>query len=154
MRTVETKINGRSVELYYSTRAMVKISERCGGDISKLGEYLNADDAAIYNADGEKTANTAKQLERLALVFGDLANGAVIKRNADIALGLETGEKVMLFPDGYFVDVIAPAEIGEISTKIFEVMAVGSEFELPDGVKVEEMDADLKEINETKQKKD
>lgn len=139
MKSTIIAVGGRDVELFFSTRAMINISDRCGGDISDLGGWLTE-------------GGTTDKMSKIGIVISDLANGAIIKHNADIALGLEDGQKRPLYPDNYFIDVLNPGEFMEYKEKIFEALGMGYTFEIPDGITIEEKDADLAEIEAEKQK--
>ena len=73
-------LNGREIELLFSVKATIAISERCDGDIANISEIM--------------AKNTTNQnLELMCGILCDLANGAVTAHNANITLGLEEGEK-------------------------------------------------------------
>lgn len=139
MNNTSIKIGQREIELYFSTRTLIKISDRCGGDMSSLQNWLS---------DG----TTGDKLEKISNIITDLANGAVIKQNANISLGLEQGSMHPLYADGYFADVLNPAELLEYQSVIYEALGMGYSFETPDNVQVEEYDADLAEIEASKEK--
>ena len=137
-RSKVIEIDGKEIELFFSTWALMHISERVGGDINTIGAWLD---------DGKGTAGT---LERFSYILADLANGAVIKHNADIALGLEQGDKKLLFPDDYFINILNVSDILTYRKEIFGALNLGSEYEIPDGVELTEKDPDLAEIEREK----
>ena len=139
MRTTIIEVGDRGVELFFSTRAMINISERSGGDISDLGGWLTE-------------GSTSDKMGKIGVVIADLANGAIIKHNADIALGVEDGQKRPLYPDEYFIDVLNPGDFLKYKDKIFEALNLGQDFEVPENIVIEEKDADLAEIEAEKQK--
>ena len=132
------EVDGREHELFFSTWALIHISERVGGDINTIGKWLD---------DGKSTAGT---LERFSYILTDLANGAVIKHNADIALGLEQGDKKPLYPDDYFINILNVSDILTYRKEIFEALNLGTDYEVPEGVEVQEKDPDLAEMEREK----
>lgn len=132
------EVDGKKYELFFSTRTLIKISERVGGDINSLGEWLS------------KSDNTVEMLSKFSFILADLANGAVIKNNADIALGLEQGEKKPLYPDDYFIDILNVSDILTYKEEIFEALNMGTDYEVPEGVEVQEKDPDLAEMEREK----
>lgn len=139
-------VDGREHELFFSTWALLHISERVGGDINDLGKWLGGDS----DEKGGAGKNTAETLSRFSVILADLANGAVIKNNADIALGLEQGDKKPLYPDDYFINVLNVSDILTYREEIFAAMNLGTEFEVPEGVEVQEKDHDLAEMEREK----
>lgn len=137
-RSKVIEIDEKKIELFFSTWTLMHISERAGGDIGGLGEWLN------------KGGNTAEMLARFSYILADLANGAVIKHNADISLGLEQGDKKPLFPDDYFINILNVSDIMTYREEIFAALNLGSEYEIPDGVELTEKDPDLAEIEREK----
>lgn len=131
------EIDGKKYELYFSTWALVSISKRCGGDIDNLGDWLGK-------------GKTVEMLLKFSNVLSDLANGAVIKHNADIALGLEQGEKKPVFPDDYFINIMQVSDIMKYREEIFRTLNMGTDYEVPEGVEVQEKDADLAELEHEK----
>ena len=132
-------IDGKKYELFFSTRTLIKISERVGGDINTIGKWIGGDDKS-----------TAEILSRFSFILADLANGAVIKNNADIALGLEEGEKKPLYPDDYFIDILNVSDILTYKEEIFEALNMGTDYEIPEGVEIQEKDPDLAELEREK----
>ncbi len=132
------EIDGKKIELFFSTWTLMHISERVGGDIGGLGEWLN------------NGGNTAEMLARFSYILADLANGAVIKHNADISLGLEQGDKKPLFPDDYFINILNVSDIMTYREEIFAALNLGADYEIPDGVELTEKDPDLAEIEREK----
>lgn len=137
-RSKVIEIDEKKIELFFSTWALMHISERVGGDINTIGKWLD---------DGKGTAGT---LERFSYILADLANGAVIKHNADISLGLEQGDKKPLFPDDYFINILNVSDILTYRKEIFGALNLGSDYEVPDGVELTEKDPDLAEIEREK----
>lgn len=130
-------LNGKEIELYYNVKATIGIAERCGGDTGNLSKVLEKCTAG----------------ESLALICGildDLANGAVAKHNCDISMGLTKGEKKNFYPDGFFITNASVNDLNDFTEAMLETMGIGSEFTIPDNVKVEEKDIDLIEIEAEK----
>ncbi|MCD7730461.1 MAG: hypothetical protein LUI05_03070 [Oscillospiraceae bacterium] len=131
----EIKIGGKVFEGLFTTRAMINIAELVGGDISKIGDWLNAD-----------TTDTAKTLKKTAQLAAEIINGATAARNADIGLGLATGEKKPLINADYLIDIFEPGELTTITYDVMACMRAGNEYEIPEGITLEEKDRDLEEI--------
>lgn len=144
------EVDGKEYELFFSTRTLIKISERVGGDINKLGEWIGGADSKKGKGDRSEGGNTAEMLSRFSYILADLANGAVIKNNADIALGLEQGEKKPLYPDDYFIDILNVSDILTYRQEIFAALNMGTDYEIPEGVEIQEKDADLAEMEQEK----
>ncbi len=136
------EINGKEYEMYLSTLAMLKIAKRCGGDISKLSEWLDDE-------------NSVEQMRKIGIVISDLANGAIVKHNCEISLGLEQGKEKPLYPEDYFVNIMQPSDIARYQAEIYGALSMGMSYEVPEGVEIEEKDIDLMEIEqEEKEKKE
>lgn len=135
------EVDGKKYELFFSTRTLIKISERVGGDLNNLGNWIGGE---------ESGGNTAEMLTRFSFILADLANGAVIKHNADIVLGLEQGEKKPLYPDDYFIDILNVSDILTYRDEIFEALNLGTDYEIPEGVELTEKDPDLAELEREK----
>lgn len=133
------EVDGKKYELFFSTWALIHIAERVGGDINNLGNWIS-----------ENNGNTAEMLSRFSVILADLANGAIIKHNADIALGLEQGEKKPLFPDDYFINILNVSDILTYREDIFGALNMGTDYEIPDGVEIQEKDPDLAEMEREK----
>lgn len=133
----KTTLGGREIELLFSVKATIAISERCDGDIANLSEIM--------------AKNTMNQnLELICGILCDLANGAIIAHNANITLGLEEGEKRPEYPVEYFIAVVTASDFNRVTEAALETMGMGSEFTVPDNVKTEEKDIDLAEIEAEK----
>lgn len=139
-RTRTINISGKEFELFFSVSAMVKIGERCGGDFDRLGDWLS------------EAGTTAETVKRFGGVLTDLINGAIIKRNADKALGLADGEREPHIPEEVICAILSPAELIDYKQEIFAALNNGADFEVPEGVTIEEKDADLKEMEEERRK--
>lgn len=145
-RSKVIEIDEKKIELFFFTRTLIKISDRIGGDISELGKWLGGDP----DNSGDKGGNIVETLSKFSLIIADLANGAITKHNTDIALGLEQGEKKQFYPDDYFIDVLNVSDILTYKKEIFEALNMGADYEIPEGVEVQEKDPDLAEIEREK----
>lgn len=143
------EVDGKKYELFFSTRTLIKISERVGGDLNNLGNWIGGSDTNTENGKGNG-GSTAEMLKRFSFILADLANGAVIKHNTDIALGLEQGEKKPLYPDDYFIDILNVSDILTYRGEIFEALNLGTDYEIPEGVELTEKDPDLAELEREK----
>ena len=134
---IPRKINlrGKEIELYYSTKAMIDIEKRCG-ETSDLGNWL-----------AEKST-TGGTLAKIAGLLTDLANGAVFKHNAEIALGMIDGEKRKFYDDETFFSLLTPADLLMAKETIFSVINDGMSYETPEGIP--EPDPDLAEVESEK----
>ena len=128
------KLSDREFEAMYSTRAMMKIAEMCGGDLQLLPEFLKAD------------GNNVEVMHRLCRIITELINGAAAARNAEIDFGLEQGEKRKFITADMLMDIITPGEVVTAQNSVYGIIGLCSEFELPEGIKMEETDADLQEM--------
>lgn len=135
MRTQKITISGKEFELYYSTKAMLDVEKRCG-DTSKLKEWLG----------GASTAG--ESFKRISGVLTDLINGAVYKHNADISLGLCSGEKQTFFTDEQIIVLLSPAELIKYKDAIYGAINAGLDYEIPEGIT--EPDPDLADVESEK----
>lgn len=132
-------VGGHEIELYFNIKAMNTIADLCGGDVSKLGEKFEKLD----------------ELQSCSLVCGvlcALANGAIIKKNCDISLGLCTGEKMQEFTPEFFEANLDFSNVAELVESLFEAIQGGSQYTIPDNVQTVEKDIDLEEIEAEKEK--
>lgn len=130
-------LNGRVIELLYNVKATIDIAEICDGDVANLADIMNK--------------NTFSQNMKLICdVICALANGAVTKRNADVVMGLDSGEKRPEYPVEYFLANITIENFDDVVAAVFAAIGLGSEFTVPDNVKTEEKDIDLAEIEAEK----
>lgn len=136
---VTLELHERKYELFFSCKAMNAIADRCGGDLKNISAIMS-------------NMTEAKSVAFICGMLSDLANGAVVKHNCDIALGLATGDKKPEYTEEYFVATVGVEDFEKVTAAVFEAMGLGSEFTLPDDVKVEEEDIDLAEIEAEKQK--
>ncbi len=141
------ELHGQEYELLYSTKAMMNVAELCGGDLNQLSDWLRSDGSFSVVAGN------------IGALFCQLVNGAIIARNADITLGLSSGELQKLKnPDAFkelFTDALTMGEVLDIQQAIFKTMEIGSRFNVPEGLKLEKRgrDIDLEEMEMEKGKK-
>lgn len=132
-RCVTINIGGEAVELYFSVWAMAEINCLCK-DFSLLANWLTS-----------KDYDTA--VNKLKLVVTILSNGAVIKRNVRITMGLEQGEvKPLLSHYDLKHFNIGENDITTCIEGIFKAINAGLAYTIPEGVSIEEKDPDLAEI--------
>lgn len=135
MKTREIELNGRKIELYYSTKAMLDVEKRCG-DTNKLNEWLKED------------GTTAQILSRLSGILTDLANGAVFKHNSEVALGLTDEPKKKFVDDELMLSLLTPADLIKAKEAIYAAINDGMSFEVPEGIP--EPDPDLADVESEK----
>lgn len=127
------EIAGKKIDLMYNTKAMIGLSERCGGNLEDLANWL----------DGKNSTETVK---RYSQIICELANGAVFRHNKEVEFGLINGEKQKFYDDDFFLAMIEPHMLPNFQDAVFGAISGGTEFTVPDGVKVQEHDIDLEEI--------
>lgn len=118
---------------------MQKIEEEIGGDISKMGGYI------------ESGKTTTGKLINAVTIITHMANGHISKHNADIDFGLSDGEKLSFYSVENLLDIFDASDFGQIKDALFMTTASDTEYTVPDGVKLkneEEVDVVLKEIEE------
>lgn len=135
---IPRKINLRDkeIELYYSTKTMLDLEKRCG-DTKSIGDWLS-----------EEGASTGETLAKFAGIITDLANGAVFKHNAEIALGMVDGEKQEFYCEEIIVSLLTPADLIKAKETIFGAINDGMSYETPEGIP--EPDPDLAEVESEK----
>ncbi|MGN0598922.1 MAG: hypothetical protein ACI4JK_03410 [Oscillospiraceae bacterium] len=131
-------VGGQKVELFFSTWAMQKVEEISGKHVSQLGEYL------------DEKLGTTELMVRMSKVLAILANGAIMKRNMDITVGLADGEKKPFYPDDYFIYTANAGDFMKYQEDISNTLAMGLGYIVPDGVKLEERDLELEELEREK----
>ena len=67
-------------------------------------------------------------------------------------MGLASGEKKNFFPDGFFLANASAKDLNDFTGAVLDTMGLGSEYTIPENVKVEEKDIDLIEIEAEKNK--
>lgn len=135
------KIGNKEIKLYYSNLASREISEMLGG-IKNLSHILRDKDGNAL----EVTEQYTNVLKLLCI----LANAEVGRFNREIALGIRDDEKKTKFTVEDFEDLLDLSKIDEYLMEALEVMGLASKFELPEGMKLEEKDRDLEDIEAEK----
>lgn len=135
---IPRKINlrGKEIELYYSTKAMLDLEKRCG-DTASIGDWLS-----------EEEASTGETIAKFAGILTDLANGAVFKHNAEIALGMADGEKQKFYDETTIASLLTPGDLIKAKETFFGVISDGMSYETPEGIP--EPDPDLAEVESEK----
>lgn len=134
-------IDGHEIDLLFNIKASMEIADICGGDIGDLSEKINE-------------VKGTKKIEFFAKIICALANGAISKINSDIDYGFECQEKKQFFKLDYFMSNMTFAEMEKYSVAMYTAIIGGSEFTVPDGVKFEEKDPVLQEIEDERAKKE
>lgn len=135
MRTREIELNGRKIELYYSTKAMLDIEKRCG-NIAELNDWMKGD------------GTVSQILIRLSGVLTDLANGAIFKHNSEVALGLIDEPKKKFVDDDLMLSLLTPTDLITAKNAIYAAINDGMSFEVPEGIP--EPDPDLADVESEK----
>ena len=130
------KLGNYEIELFYSTKAMLDLEKRCG-DTKSIGDWLS-----------EEEASTGETLAKFAGIITDLANGAVFKHNAEIALGMVDGEKQKFYDETTIASLLTPADLIKAKETIFGAINDGMSYETPEGIP--EPDPDLAEVESEK----
>lgn len=135
----QIKIGKLTVDLYFNVVAANRIAERCGGDIGKIGEKMEG-------------MSEAEAIDFICDMLCDLANGAVVKHNAEITLGLATGEPKAEYTPDIFKAIVDPHALTSMVNVIMATINGGSEFVAPENVNLPEEDIDLMELEAEKNK--
>lgn len=129
----QIEIAGKKIDLMYNTKAMIGLSKRCGGNLEDLASWL----------DGK---NSTETVEKYSQLICELANGAVFRHNKEVEFGLVDGEKQKFYDDDFFLAMIEPHMLPDFQNAVFGAISGGTDFTVPDGMKVQEHDIDLEEI--------
>lgn len=127
------EIAGKKIDLMYNTKAMIGLSKRCGGNLEDLAAWL----------DGK---NSTETVEKYSQLICELANGAIFRHNKEVEFGLVDGEKQKFYDDDFFLAMIEPHMLPDFQNAVFGAISGGTDFTVPDGMKVQEHDIDLEEI--------
>lgn len=131
------KIGNQEVKLFYSNLAAREINELCGG-IKNMSTLLTG-------KDGEELELT-EQFSNVTKLIRILLNANITKENCEISLGMRDGEKKEKFSDETLETLLDLSKIREYITEFLECMGLASQFEVPDGIKLESPDLDLEEL--------
>ena len=129
----QIKIGKLTVDLYFNVVAANRIAERCGGDIGKISEKM-------------ESMKQTEAIDFICDMLCDLANGAVVKHNAEITLGLATGEPKPEYTPDIFKAIVDPSALTSMVNVITVTINGGSEFVAPENVNLPEEDIDLMEL--------
>lgn len=140
MRGAKITIGTAEIDIFLSTKAMLEISELMDGKpFVEITEWLTSKDIPVE-----------KQFERMCLVVGTLANGAIFKHNADIRLGLKTGDIKEPYNIKDFCDVLDPFDTDSYFSAIVRCINNDNSISIPANIKTTEEDEVLKELEEEK----
>lgn len=131
------KIGNQEYKLFYSNLAAREISELCGG-IKNMSTLLTG-------KDGEELEFT-EQFGNITKLIRILLNANITKENCEIALGMVDGEKKEKFTDEVLETLLDLSKVKEYIEEALKCMGLASQFEVPDGVKLESPDLDLEEL--------
>lgn len=129
------------LKLFYSNWAAKELTDLCGG-LENIGSLF-------AGKDGEEPEVT-EIYDNIVNLVCILANANIIKENSEIALGMRKGEKKELFDADMMSNILDMSKGGEYILECLDVMGLASKFEMPEGMKVEEKDIDLEEIEAEK----
>lgn len=132
------KLGKLELELYYNNQAVRELENLCGGDMKNLDKLMSSEKAV------------SEQVSSLSQIIAILANGAVMKHNTEIALGLADGEKKERIKAENLEMLIDIADMQNTMKEVFSAMGAASKFEVPNNVKLAETDVDLEEIEKEK----
>lgn len=132
------KLGKLELELYYNNQSVRELENLCGGDMKNLDKLMSSEKAV------------SEQVSSLSQIIAILANGAVMKHNTEIALGLADGEKKERIKAEDLEMLIDIADMQNTMKEVFAAMGAASKFEVPNNVKLAETDVDLEEIEKEK----
>lgn len=129
------------LKLFYSNWAAKELTELCGG-LENIGTLFAREDG-----EDQDISLIYDNIVKLVCI---LANANIIKENSEIALGMRKGEKKELLDAEMMSNILDMSKGGEYLLECLKVMGLASKFEMPDGMKTEEKDIDLEEIEAEK----
>lgn len=129
------------LKLFYSNWAAKELTDLCGG-LENIGTLFAGEDG-----EDQDISLIYDNIVKLVCI---LANANIIKENSEIALGMRKGEKKELFDAEIMSNILDMSKGGEYLLECLKVMGLASKFEMPDGMKTEEKDIDLEEIEAEK----
>ena len=137
-------IQGKKIELIYSLWAMDELGKISGKSV--IIEWFKPD---AENASDVTFANRVFQAIEI------LANAAIIKNNASISFGLESGEKQEKFEDGCLVSILeaisTPVETVNYFKAVIDTISKGTDVKIPKELQAD-IDEDLLEIEAEKKR--
>lgn len=128
-------------KLFYSNWAAKELTDLCGG-LENIGTLFAGEDG-----EDQDISLIYDNIVKLVCI---LANANIIKENSEIALGMRKGEKKELLDAEMMSNILDMSKGGEYLLECLNVMGLASKFEMPDGMKTEEKDIDLEEIEAEK----
>ena len=137
------KLGKKEIPLKMTLMAMKNIEKQIGGDISKIGEYI------------QNAGTTTDKLINVVGIIRHMANGYVAKNNADVDFGIIEGEKLNFYDEELFLNVFDVSDFEQLQNALYETISEDTTFNVPDGVKLknsEEVDVVLQEIEAEKSK--
>lgn len=129
------------LKLFYSNWAAKELTDLCGG-LENIGTLFAGEDG-----EDQDISLIYDNIVKLVCI---LANANIIKENSEIALGMRKGEKKELLDAEMMSNILDMSKGGEYLLECLKVMGLASKFEMPDGMKTEEKDIDLEEIEAEK----
>ena len=129
------------LKLFYSNWAAKELTDLCGG-LENIGTLFAREDG-----EDQDISLIYDNIVKLVCI---LANANIIKENSEIALGMRKGEKKELLDAEMMSNILDMSKGGEYLLECLNVMGLASKFEMPDGMKTEEKDIDLEEIEAEK----
>lgn len=129
------------LKLFYSNWAAKELTDLCGG-LENIGTLFAGEDG--------KDQDISLIYDNIVKLVCILANANIIKENSEIALGMRKGEKKELLDAEMMSNILDMSKGGEYLLECLKVMGLASKFEMPDGMKTEEKDIDLEEIEAEK----
>lgn len=143
MKSNFIEINGKKIELIYTTWASKKL-----GEVSEKANPLE-----WFNIpEEENKADAGRELfRRTCIALEILANAAVIKNNTYISLGMSNGERREMYPEGIFENILTVVETAEMVKVMMNTIMKGSAFEVPPEFALE-VDEDYLEIEAEKKR--
>ena len=128
-------------KLFYNNWAAKELTDLCGG-LENIGTLFAREDG------GDQDISLI--YDNIVKLVCILANANIIKENSEIALGMRKGEKKELLDAEMMSNILDMSKGGEYLLECLNVMGLASKFEMPDGMKTEEKDIDLEEIEAEK----
>lgn len=135
------KLGNKEIKLFYSNLAVRELDEMCGG-IKNISTFISGNP--------EEPVSMTEQISNVAKIVRILANAEVTRHNTEIDLGIADGERLEKYNDEMFETLLDASKAAEYLYEVLEVMGLASKFEIPNGVKLNEADADLEEIEAEK----
>ena len=133
------EIEGIKIPLCYNVKAMNDIEAEFGGDFKNLTDWI-----------GDSKISTGEKMRRTSTLIAHLANGAVLKNNQEIVLGLKDGEKKPFYEKKFFEAIINPLKLPEYMSAVYQELSDSTQVSVPDNVNMKPEDEELAEIEAEK----